>query len=64
METLNSNITVFACRFFGRDGEVPIDTMGGLLGRGHPVGASGVYQVEIYHVIVQFIVTYCPRIIF
>lgn len=28
-----------------RDGDVPISTMGGLKGRGHPVGASGAYQV-------------------
>ena len=27
------------------DGRIPICTMGGLKGRGHPVGASGVYQV-------------------
>jgi len=26
-------------------GEIPISTMGGLKGRGHPVGATGVYQV-------------------
>lgn len=26
-------------------GRIPISTMGGLKGRGHPVGASGVYQV-------------------
>lgn len=36
--------------FFGRDGEVtlggklPISTMGGLKARGHPVGATGLYQ--------------------
>ncbi|MGB8644971.1 MAG: thiolase domain-containing protein [Anaerolineae bacterium] len=37
--------------YVGRDGEigingrVPISTMGGLKARGHPVGASGVYQI-------------------
>jgi len=31
------------------EGKLPITTMGGLKGRGHPVGASGVYQlVEAY----------------
>ena len=30
---------------YGRDGELPINTFGGLKARGHPVGASGVYQV-------------------
>ena len=31
------------------DGRIPITTMGGLKGRGHPVGATGVYQlVEAY----------------
>jgi acetyl-CoA C-acetyltransferase len=29
---------------FDRDGELPIATMGGLKARGHPVGATGVYQ--------------------
>ena len=29
----------------GIDGRVPISTMGGLKARGHPVGATGVYQV-------------------
>lgn len=29
----------------GREGTLPISTMGGLKGRGHPVGASGAYQV-------------------
>ncbi|PIE17146.1 MAG: acetyl-CoA acetyltransferase [Proteobacteria bacterium] len=29
----------------GRHGQVPIATMGGLKGRGHPVGATGVYQL-------------------
>jgi len=28
-----------------RDGELPISTMGGLKARGHPVGATGVYQI-------------------
>jgi acetyl-CoA C-acetyltransferase len=33
----------------GTDGDVPIATMGGLKARGHPVGATGVYQlVETY----------------
>ena len=27
------------------EGKLPITTMGGLKGRGHPVGASGVYQL-------------------
>jgi acetyl-CoA C-acetyltransferase len=27
------------------DGKIPISTMGGLKARGHPVGASGVYQI-------------------
>ena len=26
-------------------GRLPISTMGGLKGRGHPVGATGVYQI-------------------
>ncbi len=30
---------------FSRDGTLPIATMGGLKGRGHPVGATGVYQL-------------------
>jgi acetyl-CoA C-acetyltransferase len=29
----------------GIDGRIPISTMGGLKGRGHPVGATGVYQI-------------------
>ena len=29
----------------GLDGELPICTMGGLKARGHPVGASGIYQI-------------------
>nr|WP_290666509.1 thiolase domain-containing protein [Ardenticatena sp.] len=28
-----------------RDGRIPIATFGGLKGRGHPVGATGIYQV-------------------
>ncbi len=28
-----------------REGRIPICTMGGLKARGHPVGATGVYQV-------------------
>ncbi len=28
-----------------REGRIPICTMGGLKGRGHPIGASGVYQI-------------------
>ena len=32
------------------DGEIPINTSGGLKAKGHPVGASGVAQVvEVYH---------------
>jgi acetyl-CoA C-acetyltransferase len=27
------------------DGQIPVATMGGLKGRGHPVGATGVYQI-------------------
>jgi acetyl-CoA C-acetyltransferase len=29
----------------GLDGRLPIATMGGLKARGHPVGATGIYQV-------------------
>jgi acetyl-CoA C-acetyltransferase len=29
-----------------RDGKVPTNSFGGLKARGHPVGASGVYQVS------------------
>lgn len=29
----------------GREGAIPISTLGGLKARGHPVGASGVYQL-------------------
>jgi acetyl-CoA C-acetyltransferase len=28
-----------------REGQIPICTMGGLKARGHPVGATGIYQV-------------------
>lgn len=28
----------------GRDGEIPVATFGGLKARGHPIGATGVYQ--------------------
>ena len=28
-----------------REGRIPICTMGGLKARGHPVGATGIYQV-------------------
>ncbi len=31
--------------YFSIDGTLPIATMGGLKGRGHPVGATGVYQI-------------------
>jgi acetyl-CoA C-acetyltransferase len=30
---------------YGRDGELPINTFGGLKARGHPVGATGLYQI-------------------
>jgi len=30
---------------YGRGSELPINTFGGLKARGHPVGATGVYQV-------------------
>jgi acetyl-CoA C-acetyltransferase len=29
----------------GIDGRIPVTTMGGLKARGHPVGATGVYQI-------------------
>ncbi|HXF61308.1 MAG TPA: thiolase domain-containing protein [Caldilineaceae bacterium] len=29
----------------GLEGEIPISTMGGLKSRGHPVGATGIYQI-------------------
>jgi len=31
--------------YFDIDGTLPISTMGGLKGRGHPVGATGIYQI-------------------
>jgi acetyl-CoA C-acetyltransferase len=57
--TIVSALTLEACGFaapgagvrlasdgsIGRDGRLPISTLGGLKGRGHPIGASGVYQV-------------------
>jgi acetyl-CoA C-acetyltransferase len=30
---------------YSRDGELPINTFGGLKARGHPVGATGVYEI-------------------
>ena len=31
-------------------GDIPISTMGGLISRGHPIGATGIYQVvEVYN---------------
>tara|TARA_B100000953_G_scaffold288453_1_gene271548 strand:- start:112 stop:1263 length:1152 start_codon:yes stop_codon:yes gene_type:complete len=62
--TIVSALTLEACSFaepgegvrmatsdaIRREGSVPIATMGGLKGRGHPIGASGVYQaVEAVH---------------
>jgi acetyl-CoA C-acetyltransferase len=29
----------------GSDGKLPLSTMGGLKARGHPVGATGMYQI-------------------
>ena len=29
----------------GPDGKLPLSTMGGLKARGHPVGATGMYQI-------------------
>ncbi len=57
--TIVSVLTLEACGFADRgsalrlaaegrialDGDVPICTLGGLKGRGHPVGASGAYQL-------------------
>jgi acetyl-CoA C-acetyltransferase len=57
--TIVSALTLEACGFadrgtapklaaegrLQRDGDLPISTLGGLKGRGHPVGASGAYQV-------------------
>ncbi|MEM3892540.1 MAG: thiolase domain-containing protein [Thermofilum sp.] len=34
-----------------KDGDIPTNTMGGLKARGHPVGATGIYQV--YDIVVQ-----------
>ena len=56
--TIVSVLTLEACGFadrgsalklaaegrIAREGDIPICTLGGLKGRGHPVGASGVYQ--------------------
>ncbi len=33
-----------------RESELPISTMGGLKARGHPVGATGVYQMVLAEV--------------
>jgi acetyl-CoA C-acetyltransferase len=57
--TIVSALTLEACGFadrgsatklaaegrLARDGDLPICTLGGLKGRGHPVGASGAYQI-------------------
>ena len=57
--TIVSVLTLEACGFadrgsglklaaegrIGREGDIPICTLGGLKGRGHPVGASGAYQL-------------------
>lgn len=57
--TVMSALSLEACGFAGRgegwrwaqddliaiDGKLPISTMGGLKSRGHPVGATGVYQI-------------------
>jgi len=57
--TIVSALTLEACGFadrgtapklaaegrLERDGDLPISTLGGLKGRGHPVGASGAYQI-------------------
>jgi acetyl-CoA C-acetyltransferase len=57
--TIVSVLTLEACGFADRgsalklaaegrialEGDIPIGTLGGLKGRGHPVGASGVYQL-------------------
>jgi len=55
MSALSLEATGFAARGEGwrmaQDGEIglngrmPISTMGGLKSRGHPVGATGVYQI-------------------
>ncbi len=31
--------------YIGREGDLPVSTQGGLKSRGHPVGATGIYQV-------------------
>ena len=37
-----------------RDGELPINTSGGLKSKGHPLGASGVAQVyEVYKQLIR-----------
>ena len=38
-------VTFAARGGIGRDGQIPISTMGGLKGRGDPGGATGVYQI-------------------
>jgi acetyl-CoA C-acetyltransferase len=57
--TIMSALSLEACGFAERgqgvrlaleqeispEGRLPISTMGGLKGRGHPVGATGLYQV-------------------
>jgi acetyl-CoA C-acetyltransferase len=57
--TIVSVLTLEACGFADRgsalklaaegrialEGDIPIGTLGGLKGRGHPVGASGAYQL-------------------
>ena len=57
--TIVSVLTLEACGFADRgsalklaaegrialEGDIPICTLGGLKGRGHPVGASGAYQL-------------------
>jgi acetyl-CoA C-acetyltransferase len=55
MAALSLEATGFAARGRGvalalegdirRDGRIPVATMGGLKARGHPVGATGVYQI-------------------
>lgn len=55
MAALSLEAAGFADRGFGvrlaqegeiaREGRIPISTMGGLKARGHPVGASGMYQI-------------------
>ncbi|GIV78683.1 thiolase domain-containing protein [Litorilinea aerophila] len=57
--TIMAALSLEACGFAGRgegwrlaqeeaigiDGQIPISTMGGLKSRGHPVGATGIYQI-------------------